>query len=121
MEILFLWIQVNLYGFTVDNRFECPGGDDSLQNPCPPHGVVCWVSRAMEKTLFLRFMFAMSIMSIVMTLIELVQLTYKRCFRDTRRLLKVMGCFKRGLAGDYNLLHFTVLFLHFFTGVHLVL
>ena len=38
MEVLFLWIQIDLYGFTVDNRFECPGGDNSLQNPCPPHG-----------------------------------------------------------------------------------
>ena len=51
-------------------------------NPNHVKGVVCWVSRAMEKTIFLRFMFAMCVLSIAMTVIELYQLSWKPCLRN---------------------------------------
>ena len=49
----------------------------------------------MEKTIFLRFMFAMSILSIVMTLVELVQLTSKPVFRLIKRGIRASGCINR--------------------------
>ena len=93
MEIIFVLLQVHLYGFTVYNNFPCAGGGqwEGSQNPCPAQGVVCWVSRAMEKTIFLRFMFTMSIISILMTLIELYQLTWRKCIKFSRSQLEKLG------------------------------
>lgn len=91
----FLLLQVQLYGFTVSNRFACPGGEnggEDMDNPCPPQGVVCWVSRAMEKTIFLRFMFIMTIVSIVLTIIELYQLFYKKVYKCGVATVKKLGC-----------------------------
>ena len=78
-------------------------------------GVVCWVSRAMEKTIFLRFMFAMSILSIVMTLVELVQLTSKPVFRFVKRGIRASGCLNRVkndpmTRNDFNKVHEDKLF-----------
>ena len=40
VEVVFLFLQVHLYGFTVENNFPCEGGGansrQGIQNPCPP-------------------------------------------------------------------------------------
>ena len=117
-------------GKSVKNRTPwttLPGGEGNGQfvetdNPCPPNGVVCWVSRAMEKetdfepisdfsknftkilpksefrpkspkkTIFLRFMFVMTIVSIVLTVVELHQLFSKKVLRYGISTMKKLGC-----------------------------
>ena len=40
IEVIFLFLQIHLYGFTVENNFPCEGGGansrQGIQNPCPP-------------------------------------------------------------------------------------
>uniref|UniRef100_A0A4W3ISD1 Gap junction protein n=1 Tax=Callorhinchus milii TaxID=7868 RepID=A0A4W3ISD1_CALMI len=64
MEIAFLLGQYYLYGFTVPHLFVC------WTSPCP-NKVDCFVSRATEKTIFLNFMFYVSLGCLLLNIIEL--------------------------------------------------
>ena len=50
----------------------------------------CWISRPMEKTIFLRFMYLMTSFSIALTLVEIAQLGARRV---RRQIAKEPRCF----------------------------
>uniref|UniRef100_A0A4W3HVS4 Gap junction protein n=1 Tax=Callorhinchus milii TaxID=7868 RepID=A0A4W3HVS4_CALMI len=64
--------QCALYGFTIEPRFLC------VSFPCP-HTVDCFVSRPMEKTVFLIFYFVIGVISAVISLVELLHILLKIC------------------------------------------
>nr|XP_039254991.1 gap junction alpha-4 protein-like [Styela clava] len=70
IEGLFLVLQYNMYAFQVHELYECEG------DPCPKQ-VDCYVSRPQEKTLFLLFMYAMTSLSILINVVELLHLIRK--------------------------------------------
>nr|XP_002128756.1 gap junction delta-2 protein-like [Ciona intestinalis] len=70
----FLYLQYYLYNWTVPEFFEC------IRYPCPKI-VECYISRPMEKTVFLYFMFAVSALCIVINIIEIHYLGWKRLKR----------------------------------------
>ena len=51
------------------------------ESPCPMI-TQCWISRPMEKTIFLRFMYLMTSFSIALTLVEIAQLGARRVRRQ---------------------------------------
>ncbi|XP_015217599.2 gap junction delta-3 protein [Lepisosteus oculatus] len=59
-----------LYGFTLEAQFPCQ------RFPCP-YTVDCFTSRPMEKTVFLRFYFSVGAVSALISLTELLQVSYK--------------------------------------------
>ncbi|MBN3313792.1 CXD3 protein, partial [Atractosteus spatula] len=59
-----------LYGFTLEAQFPCQ------RFPCP-YTVDCFTSRPMEKTVFLRFYFTVGVVSALISLTELLQVSYK--------------------------------------------
>ncbi|XP_010770493.1 gap junction delta-3 protein-like [Notothenia coriiceps] len=63
-EIGFLVGQWMLYGFTVEAQFPCS------RFPCP-YTVDCFTSRPAEKTIFLRFYFAIGLISAISSCVEL--------------------------------------------------
>ncbi|XP_031456609.1 gap junction delta-3 protein [Phasianus colchicus] len=69
-EMLFLLGQPLLYGFRVPPLFVC------RRRPCP-HRVDCFVSRPTEKTVFIRFYFAVGLASALLSLAELGHLLRK--------------------------------------------
>ena len=69
-EIIFLILQYYLYGFKVPGMIKCRGF------PCPGVSVDCFVSRSMEKTIFLNFMFGFTFLCICMNLCEVNYLFY---------------------------------------------
>ncbi|KAJ7985018.1 hypothetical protein DPEC_G00360780 [Dallia pectoralis] len=69
-EVGFLVGQWWLYGFTVEAQFPCS------RFPCP-YTVDCFVSRPMEKTIFLCFYFAVGVLSAVSSLAEVVYASLK--------------------------------------------
>lgn len=83
IEALFLWLQWYLFGFRVPEQYLC------IAKPCP-QTVECWVSRAMEKTIFLWFMFIVGSVSALLGLAEFWSLGLQRfkvafgCSRQTR-------------------------------------
>ncbi|XP_055514125.1 gap junction delta-2 protein [Leucoraja erinacea] len=64
MEIIFLLGQYYLYGFNVPCLFVC------WTYPCPTK-TDCFVSRATEKTIFLNFMFCVSLACFLLNIVEL--------------------------------------------------
>lgn len=62
--------QYLIFGFTIEPQFICTGF------PCP-HTVDCFVSRPMEKTVFLMFYFVVSILSALISFVELVHIFKK--------------------------------------------
>uniref|UniRef100_UPI00398F7702 gap junction delta-3 protein-like n=1 Tax=Pristiophorus japonicus TaxID=55135 RepID=UPI00398F7702 len=77
-EIGLIVSQCLIYGFTIEPQFLCTGF------PCP-HVVDCFVSRPMEKTVFLMFYFIIGVLSAIISLVELVHI-FVKLFR--RRQLK---------------------------------
>ncbi|CAK8693187.1 unnamed protein product [Clavelina lepadiformis] len=78
IEAGFLYLQYRLYKFTVPEIYRCE------RVPCPLV-VECFVSRPKEKTLFLIFMYAMTVLSLLLNAIELVILAVKwtrRCGKN---------------------------------------
>ncbi|XP_041829540.1 gap junction gamma-1 protein-like [Melanotaenia boesemani] len=67
LEVAFLCGQYALYGFAVPANYVC----STL--PCP-HTVDCFVSRPTEKTIFLRMMYAVSLLCLVLNIWELLHL-----------------------------------------------
>lgn len=74
MEIIFLIGQYYLFGFEVPHLFRC----DTY--PCP-NTTDCFVSRATEKTIFLNFMFSVSLGCFILNIVELHYLGWIYIFR----------------------------------------
>jgi len=71
IEAAFLFGQYWMFGFEVPLKINC------LQYPCPTM-TECWVSRAMEKTIFLWFMFIVGAVSLALGLLEFWSLGISR-------------------------------------------
>nr|XP_018670894.2 uncharacterized protein LOC100184800 [Ciona intestinalis] len=69
IEVGFLVLQVLLFGFYVPEMYKCE------RRPCP-NTVDCFISRPMEKTIFLWFMFLYSCICVALNLVEFVYLVY---------------------------------------------
>ncbi|XP_029364132.1 gap junction gamma-1 protein isoform X2 [Echeneis naucrates] len=67
LEAGFLTGQYLLYGFRVTPVFVCSG------KPCP-HSVDCFVSRPTEKTIFLRIMYGVTVLCLVLNVWEMLHL-----------------------------------------------
>ncbi|XP_041097363.1 gap junction gamma-1 protein [Polyodon spathula] len=74
MEVGFLVGQYHLFGFKVPHLFLC------VTHPCP-NTTDCFVSRATEKTIFLNFMFGVSLGCFLLNLVELHYLGWLYIFR----------------------------------------
>ncbi|XP_068455924.1 gap junction delta-2 protein-like [Clinocottus analis] len=74
MEIIFLIGQYYLFGFEVPHLFRCE------TYPCP-NRTDCFVSRATEKTIFLNFMFSVSLGCFILNIVELHYLGWIYVFR----------------------------------------
>ncbi|OCT92193.1 hypothetical protein XELAEV_18015249mg [Xenopus laevis] len=72
-EAGFLLGQWYIYGFVMSPIFVCE------RIPCK-HKVECFVSRPMEKTIFIIFMLVVSLISLLLNLMELIHLSFK-CFQ----------------------------------------
>ncbi|XP_078279597.1 gap junction alpha-4 protein [Rhinoraja longicauda] len=66
-ELSFSFGQWYLYGFAMPAIYVCQ------RIPCP-HKVDCFISRPTEKTIFILFMFAVSLISLLLNLLEIFQL-----------------------------------------------
>ncbi|KAJ8266378.1 hypothetical protein GJAV_G00129750 [Gymnothorax javanicus] len=74
LEIAFLVGQYYLFGFEVPHLFRCE------TYPCP-NRTDCFVSRATEKTIFLNFMFSISLGCFILNIVELHYLGWVYIFR----------------------------------------
>ncbi|XP_029925072.1 gap junction delta-2 protein-like [Myripristis murdjan] len=74
MELIFLVGQYYLFGFEVPHLFRCE------TYPCPTR-TDCFVSRATEKTIFLNFMFSVSLGCFILNIVELHYLGWVYIFR----------------------------------------
>uniref|UniRef100_A0A8B9KQ11 Gap junction protein n=1 Tax=Astyanax mexicanus TaxID=7994 RepID=A0A8B9KQ11_ASTMX len=70
-EIGFLVIQWYIYGFSLSTVYTCE------RSPCP-HRVDCFLSRPTEKTVFIIFMLVVSLVSLLLNVIELFYVFFKR-------------------------------------------
>ncbi|XP_027871558.1 gap junction protein delta 6 [Xiphophorus couchianus] len=95
LEIGFVLAQWKLYGFHVPVQFLC------TSSPCR-QPVDCYISRPTEKTIFLLFMFCVGIFCIMLNLLELNHLGWKK-IRHALRLREKKswgGC--PGIQGGYK-------------------
>ncbi|CAL8391989.1 unnamed protein product [Arctogadus glacialis] len=70
-EVGFLVIQWYIYGFSLAAVYTCE------REPCP-HRVDCFLSRPTEKTVFIIFMLVVSLVSLLLNVIELFYVFFKR-------------------------------------------
>ncbi|KAK6295169.1 hypothetical protein J4Q44_G00343950 [Coregonus suidteri] len=70
-EVGFLVIQWYIYGFSLAAVYTCE------RSPCP-HRVDCFLSRPTEKTVFIIFMLVVSLVSLLLNVIELFYVMFKR-------------------------------------------
>lgn len=70
-EVGFLMIQWYIYGFSLSAVYTCE------RAPCP-HRVDCFLSRPTEKTVFIIFMLVVSLVSLLLNVIELFYVLFKR-------------------------------------------
>jgi len=78
MEVFFVYMQVRLYGFSVQELFKCE------RKPCP-NMVDCFVSRPKEKTIFLWFMFCYSCLCVLLNFMEIMHLIYSYFTKYSKR------------------------------------
>ena len=83
LEVGFVTAQWMLFGFRVPVHFLCPSA------PCT-QPVDCYVSRPTEKTIFLLFMFCVGVFCILLNLLELIHLGWKK-IRTVARLRETRG------------------------------
>ncbi|CAL9684450.1 unnamed protein product [Knipowitschia caucasica] len=88
MEITFLIGQYFLFGFEVPHLFRCE------TYPCPTR-TDCFVSRATEKTIFLNFMFSISLGCFVLNVAELHYLGWVYIFRVLCSACSTCCCHER--------------------------
>ncbi|XP_040280452.1 gap junction alpha-4 protein-like [Bufo bufo] len=79
-EAGFLIGQWYLYGFVMAPNYVCE------RLPCP-HKVDCFVSRPMEKTIFILFMLVVSLISLFLNLLELTILVFQSICRKVKRCM----------------------------------
>ncbi|XP_038655634.1 gap junction Cx32.7 protein-like [Scyliorhinus canicula] len=77
-EVAFIMGQWYLFGFSLGPIYVCD------RYPCP-HKVDCFISRPTEKTIFILFMLAVSGLSLVLNLIEIIYLVFKQITFSTRK------------------------------------
>lgn len=77
-EAGFLLGQWYLYGFVMPAVYVCE------RTPCP-HKVDCFVSRPMEKTIFILFMLVVSLISLLLNLLELIHLVCKSMIHTLKK------------------------------------
>lgn len=77
-EAGFLVGQWYLYGFVMPAVYVCE------RKPCP-HKVDCFVSRPMEKTIFILFMLVVSLISLLLNLFELMHLVFKSMLHTLKK------------------------------------
>ncbi|KAG9492761.1 hypothetical protein GDO78_000976 [Eleutherodactylus coqui] len=82
LEAGFLLGQWYLYGFVMTPKYVCE------RPPCP-HRVDCFVSRPMEKTIFILFMLVVSLISLFLNLLELTILIIQSICRKVKRCASV--------------------------------
>ncbi|XP_075709303.1 gap junction alpha-4 protein-like [Rhinoderma darwinii] len=82
LEAGFLLGQWYLYGFVMAPNYVCE------RPPCP-HKVDCFVSRPMEKTIFIVFMLVVSLISLFLNLLELTILIIQSICRKVKRCKSV--------------------------------
>uniref|UniRef100_A0A8C4E6I9 Gap junction protein n=1 Tax=Dicentrarchus labrax TaxID=13489 RepID=A0A8C4E6I9_DICLA len=70
LEVLFILGQFFLYGFTLQTRYVC------TRFPCP-HKVDCFLSRPTEKSVIIWFMLVAAILSLLLSVVELLYLFVK--------------------------------------------
>ncbi len=70
-EVGFLLLQWYIYGFSLSAVYTCK------RSPCP-HQVDCFLSRPTEKTIFIIFMLVVSLVSLLLNIIELFYVSFKR-------------------------------------------
>ncbi|XP_058611602.1 LOW QUALITY PROTEIN: gap junction alpha-1 protein-like [Onychostoma macrolepis] len=70
-EVGFLLLQWYTYGFSLAAVYTCE------RSPCP-HRVDCFLSRPTEKTIFIVFMLVVSLVSLLLNIIELFYVLFKR-------------------------------------------
>uniref|UniRef100_A0A7N9AQT7 Gap junction protein n=1 Tax=Mastacembelus armatus TaxID=205130 RepID=A0A7N9AQT7_9TELE len=92
LEVGFVLAQWKLFGFQVPVHFLCTSA------PCS-QPVDCYVSRPTEKTIFLLFMFCVGVFCILLNLLELNHLGWKK-IRQVVRLTERGGC--TGMKGEYE-------------------
>ncbi|XP_078385296.1 gap junction delta-3 protein-like [Cetorhinus maximus] len=92
-EIGLIISQCLIYGFTIEPQFLCTGF------PCP-HIVDCFVSRPMEKTVFLMFYFIVGVLSAIISLVELLhvfrKLFYRRPLKSCEQQNRSNSNYERG-------------------------
>ncbi|GCB75192.1 gap junction Cx32.7 protein-like [Scyliorhinus torazame] len=77
-EVAFIIGQWYLFGFSLGPIYVCD------RYPCP-HKVDCFISRPTEKTIFILFMLAVSGLSLVLNLAEIIYLVFKQITFSTRK------------------------------------
>ncbi|XP_018413549.1 PREDICTED: gap junction alpha-4 protein-like [Nanorana parkeri] len=97
-EAGFIIGQWYLYGFVMQAKYECE------RPPCP-HKVDCFVSRPMEKTIFILFMLAVSLISLFLNIVEFVVLISHSICRKVKKYARVAYKSDAGIFQDktYNL------------------
>ncbi|XP_071403333.1 gap junction protein, alpha 11 isoform X2 [Centroberyx affinis] len=70
LEVLFIVGQYFLYGFTLQTRYVCS------RFPCP-HQIDCFLSRPTEKSVIIWFMLVVAVVSLFLSLVELLYLCVK--------------------------------------------
>ncbi|KAJ8351313.1 hypothetical protein SKAU_G00227890 [Synaphobranchus kaupii] len=76
-EVAFIVGQYLLYGFQLKPLYTCD------RWPCP-NMVNCYISRPTEKTIFILFMLVVACVSLLLNLIEMYHLGFKRCRQGIR-------------------------------------
>lgn len=88
IEVLFLVLQLYLFGFTVPELYKCN------EWPCP-NVVDCFISRPMEKTIFLYFMFIYSCICVLLNLFEFKYLVWVYLFGRPRIRVERYGDYQQ--------------------------
>ncbi|XP_029303952.1 gap junction protein, alpha 2 [Cottoperca gobio] len=76
-EVTFIAAQYFLYGFQLKSMYTCD------RWPCP-NVVNCFISRPTEKTVFIFFMLAVACISLLLNLVEIYHLGFKKCHQGLR-------------------------------------
>ncbi|KAL7390381.1 hypothetical protein ABVT39_020077 [Epinephelus coioides] len=76
-EVAFIVAQYFLYGFELKPMYTCD------RWPCP-NVVNCYISRPTEKTIFILFMLAVASVSLLLNLVEMYHLGFKKCHQGLR-------------------------------------
>jgi len=88
IEAFFIYLQYTMFGFKIAEIYKCKGA------PCP-NTIDCFISRPMEKTIFLWFMFVIAIISATLNVLELYYIIYQFGVRKKRVKKKKLAMMRR--------------------------